>query len=113
MSTMKSFMQNEIIANEGDKSKQFFILVEGVVGIFKDRTKITEFKESGTIFGELSMILNKPRTASIVALSHVNLIIVEGDLDEVIRRYPDYSKKLIRSLAERLAKTDELLSSKK
>jgi CRP-like cAMP-binding protein len=105
-------MQEEIIAKEGDTSKRFFILVEGTVGIFKGEKKIAEFSESGTILGELSLILNKPRTATIKALTFVNLLIVEGELDEIIKRYPDYSKKLIKSLAERLAKTDELFLSK-
>ncbi len=112
MSTMKSYMQGETIAEEGDRSRNFFILVEGVVGIFRGDKKITEFKDSGTIIGELSMILNKPRTATIKALSHVNVIVIEGELDEIIKRYPDYSKKLIKSLAERLAKTDELYLGK-
>jgi len=110
---MKSFMQGEVIAQEGDSSKGFFILVEGTVGIFRGDNKIAEFKESGTILGELSMILNKPRTASIKALTYVNVLVVEGDLDEIVKRYPDYSKKLIKSLAERLAKTDEMFLSKK
>ena len=112
MLTMKSFMQGEVIAKEGEHSKCFFILVEGTVGIFRGEKKITEFKESGAIIGELSLILNKPRTATIKALTYANVLIIEGELDEIIKRYPDYSKKLIKSLAERLAKTDELFLSK-
>jgi len=112
MSKMKSFMQGETIVKEGDTSKNFFILVEGTVGIFRKGNKITEFNKSGTILGELSMILSKPRTATMIAESYVNLIVIEGDLDEIVKRYPDYSKKLIKSLAERLAKTDELYCKK-
>jgi len=108
MAAMKSFMQGEIIAKEGDKSKNFFVLVEGTVGIFKGDKKIAEFNKEGTILGELSMILNRPRTASIKALTAVNLLVIEGDLDDIIRQYPAYSKKIIKSLAERLAKTDEM-----
>ncbi len=105
---MKSFMQGEIIAKEGDKSKSIFILVEGSVGIFKGDKKIAEFNKEGTIIGELSMILNRSRTATIKALTSVNIIVVEGDLDDIIMQYPAYSKKIMISLAERLAKTDEL-----
>lgn len=112
MAGMKSYMQGEIITKEGDKSKNFFILVEGVVGIFKGDNKITEFSKEGTILGELSMILNRPRTATIKAMSSVNIISVEGDLDDIIKQYPAYSKKLIISLAERLAKADDIYLNK-
>jgi len=109
MSTLKAFMKDEIIVKEGDKSKEFFILVEGKVGVFKGDKKLTEFDKEGTILGELSMILNKPRTASMKALSPVNVLVIEGELDEIIRRYPEYSKKLIHSLAERLAEASRQL----
>ncbi len=107
MSKLKSFMKDELIVKEGDKSKEFFILVEGKVGIFKGDKKISEFDKEGTILGELSMILNKPRTASIKTLSPVKVLVIEGELDEIIRQYPEYSKKLIHSLAERLVEASE------
>ena len=107
MSKLKAYMEGEAIANEGEKAKNFFILVEGKVGIFKGENKIAEYDKEGTILGEISLILNKPRSASIKALSKVSLLIVEGDLDEIIKRFPDYSKKLIKTLAERLAKANE------
>lgn len=109
MPTLKSFMKDEIIVKEGDKSKEFFILVDGKVGVFKGDKKITEFDKEGTILGELSMILNKPRTASMKALTPVNVLVIEGALDEIIRQYPEYSKKLIHSLAERLAEASRQL----
>jgi len=109
MPTLKSFMKDEIIVKEGDKSKEFFILVDGKVGVFKGDKKITEFDKGGTILGELSMILNKPRTASMKALTPVNVLVIEGELDEIIRQYPEYSKKLIHSLAERLVEASRQL----
>jgi CRP-like cAMP-binding protein len=109
MSKLKSFMKDESIVKEGDKSKEFFILVEGKVGIFKGEKKINEFDKEGTILGELSMILHKPRTASMKALTPVSVLVIEGELDEIIRQYPEYSKKLIHSLAERLAEASRQL----
>ena len=108
MSKVKSFMAGEILAEEGDKSKNFFVLIEGKIGVFKGGTKITEFDKEGTIIGELSMILKRPRTATIKSLSEGSVLVVEGELEDIVRLYPDYSKKLIKSLAERLANTDDL-----
>ena len=107
MSKLKAYMDGEVIAKEGEKAKNFFILVEGTVGIFKGENKLAEYSQEGTILGEISLILKKPRSATIKALSKVNLLVIEGELDEIIKRFPDYSKKLIKTLAERLAKANE------
>lgn len=107
MSTMKYFRKDEVIANEGEKAKCIFVLVEGKVGIFKNNRKITEFNKSGEMIGEISMILNRPRNATIKALTDCNLLTIEGELDDLIKLYPDISKKLIRTLAERLADSTE------
>lgn len=107
MSSMKNFTSGETIAKEGDKTKCFYVLVNGKVGIFKNGKKITEFTKAGEIIGEMSLILNKPRTAEIRALSDSSLLQISGELDDIIKMYPDISKKLIKTLAERLAKTTE------
>ncbi|MFA7228854.1 MAG: cyclic nucleotide-binding domain-containing protein [Melioribacteraceae bacterium] len=107
MSTMKFYKKDQIISSEGEKAKNIFVLVDGQVGIFKENRKISEFSKPGEIFGELSMILNRPRTATIKALTDCNLLAVEGELDELVKLYPDISKKLIKTLAERLANSTD------
>lgn len=107
MSSMKNFISGETIANEGDEPKCFYVLVSGKVGIFKGNKKITEFSKPGEIIGEMSLILNKPRSAEIKALADSSLLQISGELDDIIKMYPDISKKLIKTLAERLAKTTE------
>lgn len=110
MSKLRRFMKGEMIANEGEKASKLFILIDGKVGIFKEGTKIAEFEKEGTILGEMSLILKKPRTASILALTEVELLEVEGEIEDIIKQYPDISHKIIYSLAERLAKLTEEFS---
>ena len=105
MSSMKHFSNGEVIAEVGEKAKCFYVLVEGKVGVYKDANLIVEFSKAGDIIGEVSLILNKPRSAEIKALADSNLLIVSGELDDIIRMYPDISKKLIKTLAERLERT--------
>lgn len=112
MSTMKYFKKDEVIVNEGEKAKCIFVLVEGKVGIFKNNRKISEYSKSGEMIGEISMILNRPRTATIKALTDCNLLTIEGELDDLVKLYPDISKKLIRTLAERLADATEQQSKR-
>lgn len=104
---MKAFKKDQVIAPEGEKAKNIFVLVDGSVGVFKENKKISVFKKPGEIFGELSMILNRPRTATLKALTDCSVLTIEGELDDLIKLYPDISKKLIKTLAERLAHTNE------
>ncbi|PKL81696.1 MAG: hypothetical protein CVV24_13950 [Ignavibacteriae bacterium HGW-Ignavibacteriae-3] len=107
MSSMNFFKKDQIITAEGEKANNIFVLVDGKVGIFKKNKKISEFSKPGEIFGELSMILNRPRNATIKAITDCNLLSIEGQLDELIKLYPDISKKLIKTLAERLSDSVE------
>ena len=105
---MNLFREGEVIAREGDPGKEILILIDGKVGVFKGDVKIAEFKDEGTILGEMSMILDRPRTATIKALADSHLITLNADLYELMKRYPDIFKKIMKNLAERLMKlTDE------
>ncbi len=110
MAKLRRFIKGEMIANEGEKANKLFILVDGKVGIFKNGVKITEFDKEGTILGEMSLILKKTRTASILALNDSELIEVEGEIEDIIKQYPDISYKIIYTLAERLNKLTEEFS---
>ena len=107
MSKLKMYKTGTTIAKEGEPAKKLFVLVEGTIGIYKSNSLITEFSKEGEIIGEMSLILKKPRTAEIRAVTDVQVLEVEGELDEIIKQYPDLSKKLIYSFADRLTKATE------
>ena len=68
---------------------------------------MNEFSERGVIFGELSGLLARPRTATMIALEDTEVMVVESSVDEVIRNQPEIANKILISLAERLAKTTD------
>ncbi|MFA5832964.1 MAG: cyclic nucleotide-binding domain-containing protein [Bacteroidota bacterium] len=103
----KIFQKDEIINKEGDMSFDWYVLVKGRVGVYKGDLKMNEFSERGVIFGELSGLLARPRTATMKALEESEVMVVESSIDEVIRNHPDIANKILISLAERLAKTTD------
>ena len=105
--TKKTFKKNDTITKEGDFSFDWYVLVKGKVGVFKGELKMNEFSERGVIFGELSGLLARPRTATMRALEDSEVMVVESSIDEVIRNHPDIANKILISLAERLAKTTD------
>lgn len=105
----KIFQPGEIISQEGDLSFDWFVLMHGKVGVFKGDLQVSEISQRGMIFGELSGILARPRTATMKALEVTEVMCIENNIDEVIRNHPEIANKILIALAERLAQTtDEL-----
>lgn len=103
----KYFRIGETITREGDPSEGWFVLLNGRVGVVKRDLSITEFGIPGTVFGELGCFLNIPRTATLQALEPTSLLFVKMDLDELILSHPAIAKRIILSLAGRIATTTD------
>jgi len=110
-SEIKIFQPDEIIAREGSPSTDWYILLSGRVGVYKKDLKITEFTQKGMVFGELSVILNEHRTATLKAVVRSEVLCIRASLEDLIKTQPDVTRKIIVNLAERLAKTTNDLSS--
>src|SRR5512135_789184 len=103
------YKKGEVIIQEGDYSFDWFVLFHGKVGVFRGANLISQFHERGTIFGEMSGILARPRTATMKAMEDSEVMVIQSSVDEVIRNHPEIAHKILINLAERLAKTtDEL-----
>jgi len=110
-SIIRTFAELEQITTEGEKSNGWYILLEGRIGVYKHDRQVAEFKERGIVFGELSFILNTPRTVSMIALEPTKAVHFNMPLDQLIAEYPDVTKKILVNLAERLARTtDDFIS---
>ncbi|MEI7812855.1 MAG: cyclic nucleotide-binding domain-containing protein [Ignavibacteria bacterium] len=99
--------QGDSIAREGAPSQGFYILISGKVGVYKNKIKIAEFTEQGTVMGEIGMILNKPRTASLIAMESTSVLNVKTDIDELIIKFPGITANLMYNLADRLYNTTD------
>ena len=58
----------ETVIAEGSRTGRLLILTKGVVAIVKEDTEIAQVAEPGAVFGELSVLLDKPHTAEVRAL---------------------------------------------
>jgi CRP-like cAMP-binding protein len=108
-SNIQEFAEKQVIASEGDIEVGWYVLLQGRVGVFKHDRNVAEFSQRGVVFGELSSILNTPRTATLIALEPTKVIHFKTSLDNIIEHYPQMTKQIIISLAERLAKTTDNL----
>ena len=65
---VKTFEPGETVLAAGSKTGQLFILRQGVVEVVRDGLQIAVVSEPGAVFGELSVILDKPHTADVRAV---------------------------------------------
>lgn len=106
-----------ILFKEGDTGRKFYLLKKGSIEICKhieSGEKITlGFVESGEIFGEMSILGNQPRTASAICMTNCVVATADGDnLEALIKGNPDFSLKLIQTLATRIGYSERLLKSR-
>lgn len=93
-----------VLFEEGDTSRDMFILLDGALEIRKGDEAIATVHERDTYVGEMSILLGEPRSATVVAAEDSVLVRVPP---ERVRGFFEHSSalalKLCRILARRLA----------
>jgi CRP-like cAMP-binding protein len=103
----KYYSIGDTITSMGDRADGFYILLSGKIGVFKRDFTVAEVNARGTIFGELGCILDIPRTATLQALEPTAVLFVQMSIDEIVKKHPEFAKRLLVDLADRLTRTTE------
>tara|TARA_X000000950_G_scaffold208683_1_gene250939 strand:+ start:2210 stop:2566 length:357 start_codon:yes stop_codon:yes gene_type:complete len=113
-SLKQKFLPDEYIFKQGEKGNEAYLLLDGRIAIEVNGKKVSEISEM-EIFGEMSLILNKPRSASIRVLKpSIVLPINQKILEELLEKSPPIVKSMVKQLSYRLAQCDaEIRSLKK
>ena len=104
----KSYSIGDTITSIGDPADGFYVLLAGKIGVYKKDFAVAEVDTGGTVFGELGCILNIPRTATLQALEPTSVLFVKMTIDELVEKHPEFAKRLLVDLADRLTRTTEL-----
>ena len=68
----------EVIAEQGSQEKSFYLLMRGKVEVLVNGHRVSEIGQGG-FFGEIALISNVPRTASVRATEDCILVKLDGD----------------------------------
>ena len=91
------------MATEGDRGREFFVLLKGEADVTRGGEKINTMKE-GDFFGEIALVTKMPRTATVTATSNVDvLVITERAFDALLKKSPTIGRNVAEALAERVA----------
>ncbi len=112
----RRYPKNSIIVEEGLTGDYMYVIRSGRVKVTKasddGREKIMDFLESGAFFGEMALLDNAPRSASVRTLEpSVLAALSRRDFISLLRNSPDLALSLIQELTRRLRDTDEQATS--
>jgi len=91
----------EVLLEEGKRAGVLLILIDGAVEIVKGDYQIDLITEPGAIFGEMSVLLDSPHTATVRAASDSTFYVAENPL-AFLQSHPEVALGLSKLLASRL-----------
>lgn len=100
-----SYRAGDVIFAEGDYSTDAYIVRRGRVEVYvtRDGERQLAVLHEGTVFGELALLTDQVRTASVRALDDTELIVIDQDgFLDLWRRQPDVLLPLLRVVFERV-----------
>ncbi|MDE3155268.1 MAG: Flp pilus assembly complex ATPase component TadA [Acidobacteriota bacterium] len=107
------FLPQSVIVREGSAGDAAFLVLSGRVAVRrKDADLGVEFLLSelgpGQMFGEMALLMQRPRTASVVALEPTTCAkLARGDFERVMRDHPEAALGMAVALAERLERMNQ------
>jgi CRP-like cAMP-binding protein len=96
------------LTTQGKPGREFFVLVDGSADVKKGNRRINQLGP-GDFFGEISLIKESPRTATVVATSPVRaLVITDRSFRSLLQHQPQIQGKVMSALAARLGPDADL-----
>jgi len=112
----RSFARNTVILTEGDRSDSLYVILQGKVKIYlndaQGKEAIINYQEAGEYFGELALIDESERSASVMTVEKSEFaIITKPAFDKVLENNPQIAIHLLKDLSRRVrALTEEVRS---
>lgn len=112
---VRTYKKNTVIVTQGEESSSFYIVVSGRLRVFRDNEDgneviLNDFQE-GTWFGELALLADTPRSASVITLEQSQLgIISKQDMNNLLVENPKLTLGIAKYLAKRVVELTEDVS---
>ena len=98
---LAEFPAGEVMLPEGTTSGHLFVLKEGVVEVLRGDTQVAIVEDPGALFGEMSVLLSRPHTATVRTLTPCAFYVFD-DAASFLRSNPEVAYHVARLIAGRL-----------
>jgi len=112
-----TFNQGDILCQQGEMGDAAYVIISGKADVVVDTPTgpiTVATMQKNDVVGEIAILINIPRTATIQAASELTTLRITKDLFlRTITEFPEMSVEMMRVLAERLVRTTEELQKAK
>ncbi len=115
-SVRRSYPKGRTIVAEGEPSQSLYILLSGRAKVQRSDSEgkevILAVIGSGEFFGEMSLIDDEPRSASVITLEHCDFMAINKDsFKAMLIQSPDVCMKIMKGLVRRLREADKKIET--
>jgi CRP/FNR family transcriptional regulator, cyclic AMP receptor protein len=111
----KEFTRGTVLFEEGEPGREMFVIQQGKVTISKrvgTVEKVLVTLGAGEFFGEMSILNNKPRSATATCAEDSKLLVIDPKTFEaMIRGNAEIAVRMIKKLADRLQEADNQIEN--
>ena len=95
-----------VLTTQGQSGREFFLVLDGQARCTIDGREVARF-ERGDFFGEMALLSNAPRSATIEAETHMRLLVLDSrEFAALLQDNPKMALKMLRRLADRIRELD-------
>lgn len=111
---VQRFSNGEVIVSEGIISNNAYVVLTGEVRITKKidkKTLVLGTLKEGDVFGEMGLITESVRSATVSALGDVEVGFIDKEkFDELLNTLPEDLRAIVNGLVEKLRRTTDMLT---
>ena len=90
------------LMREGTPGREFFVILEGTADVTQDGNAINTL-EAGDFFGEIALIADRPRTATVTTTSPMRALVVTArSFNRLVEKSPEIERKVLGATVDRL-----------
>jgi len=106
---LKPIPAGQVLFKEGERGNFMYVLMSGTAEIIV-HNRVVETAVAGTIVGEMAIIDDNVRSATVVAKSDCRFLPIERErFNFLVQKKPEFALHVMRVMAERLRKADDIL----
>ncbi len=92
----------KVLCQEGDVGEEFFVVIDGEVEVTREGKHVA-VRSGGDFFGEIALLEETPRMATVTASSPLRFFVVtRGAFRRLVKEHPSVERKVLQALARRV-----------